>query len=264
MNSFVIWSFYTIMLKPLCFSHPFHHDEVFRYLVVLYNDIKTIMFQSSFPSRWTLSLSGRSTQWCQYHCSIDVFQSSFSSCWTLSLCSRSTQWCQNHHLIDMFQSSFLSRRTLVLWSFYTMMSKPAPHWCVSVVLFITMNSFVIRSFYMMMSKPSPHWYVSVILSIMMNSFVIWSFAVRTKTIISVDYYILTLAISDLSSAVFAYPLTLASTWSHRWIFGETGSVVLAGSGGAVNSLDFYPASLRSLGCFFTSGAYFLHNRRQWQ
>ena len=35
-------------------------------------------------------------------------------------------------------------------------------------------------------------------------------------------------------------------------------ILLGGSGGVVNSLDFCPASLKSLGCFFTSGAYFLH------
>ena len=37
--------------------------------------------------------------------------------------------------------------------------------------------------------------------------------------------------------------------------------VLGDSGGVVNSLDFCPASLKSLGCF-TSGAYFLHNGRR--
>ena len=37
--------------------------------------------------------------------------------------------------------------------------------------------------------------------------------------------------------------------------------LLGGSGGVVNSLDFCPASLKSLGCF-TSGAYFLHNGRR--
>ena len=34
--------------------------------------------------------------------------------------------------------------------------------------------------------------------------------------------------------------------------------VLGDSGGVVNSFDFCPVSLESLGCFY-SGAYFLHN-----
>ena len=41
------------------------------------------------------------------------------------------------------------------------------------------------------------------------------------------------------------------------------TVLLGDSGGVVNSLDFCPASLKSLGCFYFS-AYFLHNGMCWQ
>ena len=34
---------------------------------------------------------------------------------------------------------------------------------------------------------------------------------------------------------------------------------MGGSGGVVNSLDLYTASLKSLGCFLISAAYFLYN-----
>ena len=35
-----------------------------------------------------------------------------------------------------------------------------------------------------------------------------------------------------------------------WVVWCTCTVLLGGSGGGVNSLDFYPASLKSLGCFY--------------
>ena len=101
----------------MCFSHPFHHAELFRYVVVLHNDVKTIILLICFSHPFyheELSFSGRSTQWCQNQHPIDVFQSSFLSRWTLSLSGRSTWWCQNHHPIDMFQLSFPSWWTLSL------------------------------------------------------------------------------------------------------------------------------------------------------
>jgi hypothetical protein len=63
---------------------------------------------------------------------------------------------------------------------------------------------------------------AVLSAVVMNSFVIWSFTVRRKTVVSIDYYILTLAISDLCSPVLAYPLAMTSMFSHGWIFGHTG------------------------------------------
>ncbi|KAL8610871.1 hypothetical protein ACOMHN_056726 [Nucella lapillus] len=82
-------------------------------------------------------------------------------------------------------------------------------------------------------------------AIVMNSFVIWSFVVRRKTIVSVDYYILTLAISDLSSPVFAYPLAMISTFSHRWIFGDTGCLVNGFLGFFFGIVDIFILSVLS-------------------
>ena len=53
--------------------------------------------------------------------------------------------------------------------------------------------------------------------------------------------------------------------SPKWIIYYSESIymsitVLGSSGGVVNSLDFCPASLKSL----TSSAYFLHNGRRWE
>ena len=45
-------------------------------------------------------------------------------------------------------------------------------------------------------------------------------------------------------------------WSRLLIVHSFCLPLLGDSGGVVNSLDFCPASLKSLGC--TSGAYFLH------
>nr|KAG5700557.1 hypothetical protein BaRGS_015353 [Batillaria attramentaria] len=85
----------------------------------------------------------------------------------------------------------------------------------------------------------------IVPAIVMNSFVIWSFAVRHKTIVSVDYYILTLAINDLCSPVFAYPLAMISTFSHRWIFGQTGCVINGFLGFFFGIADIFVLSLLS-------------------
>ncbi|XP_025091580.1 opsin-5-like [Pomacea canaliculata] len=62
----------------------------------------------------------------------------------------------------------------------------------------------------------------IVSAVMLNTFVICSFAARWKSITITDYYILTLAVSDLCSPLFAYPMAMMSTFSHGWLFGETG------------------------------------------
>ena len=72
------------------------------------------------------------------------------------------------------------------------------------------------------------------------------------------------------SASPAWRSTL-SGWHHRDQHVQPATVrqwvatvwLLGGSGRVVNSLVFYPASVKSLGCF-TSGVCCLHNGRQWQ
>ena len=59
--------------------------------------------------------------------------------------------------------------------------------------------------------------------------------------------------------IIIFSLTKQKTiLNYKWTF-----TVLGDSGGVVKSLDFCPASLSPLAAF-TSGAYFLHNGRQWQ
>ena len=65
---------------------------------------------------------------------------------------------------------------------------------------------------------------------------------------------------DTSSAITSILVYL--TMHLKYVMLSSGSAwLLGGSGMVVNSLDFYPALLKSLGCFLTSGAYFLCNRK---
>ncbi|PVD33043.1 hypothetical protein C0Q70_08491 [Pomacea canaliculata] len=89
----------------------------------------------------------------------------------------------------------------------------------------------------------------IVSAVMLNTFVICSFAARWKSITITDYYILTLAVSDLCSPLFAYPMAMMSTFSHGWLFGETGCTINGFLGFFFGIADIFTLSLLSFSRF---------------
>ncbi|ESO97678.1 hypothetical protein LOTGIDRAFT_72363, partial [Lottia gigantea] len=63
---------------------------------------------------------------------------------------------------------------------------------------------------------------SVCTSILMNSLILFVLYQHRSRLMFTDYFIVSLAITDLGSPLFAYPMACTSSYSHKWLYKDIG------------------------------------------
>ncbi|KAL4220030.1 hypothetical protein ACF0H5_020442 [Mactra antiquata] len=63
-----------------------------------------------------------------------------------------------------------------------------------------------------------------VLALSLNTIVIYTCIKNWKSLLTSDYYILNLAISDIILPMAAFPLPISSSYFHKWMFGDIGCV----------------------------------------
>ncbi|RUS83771.1 hypothetical protein EGW08_008477, partial [Elysia chlorotica] len=65
-------------------------------------------------------------------------------------------------------------------------------------------------------------YLAEFLAVLFNGFVIGLSIKKRRTLKTSDTFVVFLAVSDIGHPLLAYPLIIASSFRHAWIFGDTG------------------------------------------